>query len=164
MKSFLLPVAVLISAAVAQTTSACGADYIVESCLGSEKAKLAACNTGDYDCQCAAWQAILTCYNNCPNDSRLHTDVGQKDIFCGYASQFPSKATAVPSASKTSNTSPTQTPNQNEVDDDASNTDDESGTSTATGSPATNTNSAAYLALNAGGVLAAVAGVVAVVL
>ncbi|KAK0666375.1 hypothetical protein QBC41DRAFT_151210 [Cercophora samala] len=164
MKSFFLPVAVLVSAAVAQTTSVCGADYIVESCLGSEKAKLAACGQSDYDCSCAAWQAILTCYNNCPNDPRLHSDVGQKDIFCGYASQFPSKATVVPSASKTNNVTPTQTSNQNQVEDDASNTDDESGTSTSTSSPATNTNSAAYLALNAGGVLAAVAGVVAVVL
>ncbi|KAK4194570.1 hypothetical protein QBC40DRAFT_259861 [Triangularia verruculosa] len=164
MKSFLFPVAVLVSVAMAQTT-ACAADYIVESCLGSEKAKLAACVSGDYGCQCAAWQAILTCYNNCPNDSRLHTDVGQKDIFCGYASQFPSKATAVPS--KTGTNSPaTQTPSQNQADNDdsASGTDDESETSTSTGSPATNTNSAAYLALNAGGVLAAVAGVVAVVL
>ncbi|KAK0702607.1 hypothetical protein B0T21DRAFT_388026 [Apiosordaria backusii] len=164
MKSFLLPVAVLVSAAVAQTTTVCAADYIVESCLGSEKAKLANCNTGDYDCQCAAWQAILTCYNNCPNDSRLPTDVGQKDIFCGYASQFPSKATTAASPSKTSSSSATQTPNNNQAEDDATNTEDESGSSTSTGSPATNTNSAAYLALNAGGVLAAVAGVVAVVL
>ncbi len=59
MKSFLFPLTVLASCAVAQTTSACGADYIVETCLSSEKAKLAACDGKDYGCQCQQWKNVI---------------------------------------------------------------------------------------------------------
>jgi len=59
MKSFLFPLAVLASTAMAQTTSACGADYIVETCLGSERAKLNACTNEDWDCLCQGWKNII---------------------------------------------------------------------------------------------------------
>lgn len=62
--SFLLPLAVLASSAVAQSTTAsvnaCDADYIVERCLTTETAKLDACGGQDFNCRCAAWEAILT--------------------------------------------------------------------------------------------------------
>lgn len=61
MKAFLFPLAVLASSVAAQTTTtACAADYIVEACLSSEKAKLASCQNTDYVCQCAVWQSIIT--------------------------------------------------------------------------------------------------------
>ncbi len=60
MKSFLFPLAVLASSAVAQTTSACAADYIVQACLSSEKAKLTSCQSTDYECQCNQWKNIIT--------------------------------------------------------------------------------------------------------
>lgn len=60
MKSFLLPIAVLASAAVAQTTSACGAAYIVEACLSSERAKFDTCKADDYACKCNFQKSILT--------------------------------------------------------------------------------------------------------
>ena len=60
MKSFLFPLAVLASSAVAQTTSVCLADYIVKACLSSEKAKLTSCVSTDYDCQCQQWKNIIT--------------------------------------------------------------------------------------------------------
>jgi hypothetical protein len=66
MKAFLLPLAVLASSAMAQTTAACGADYIVEACLGTENAKLANCKDQDWDCMCAQWQNIIT-YGNTSN-------------------------------------------------------------------------------------------------
>ncbi len=59
-------VASLISAAAAQTSvsssgsSACAADYIVETCLSSENAVLAACVTTDYTCKCNAYGALVT--------------------------------------------------------------------------------------------------------
>ncbi len=61
-------VASLVSAAVAQTSvpssgsgsSACAADYIVETCLSSENAVLAACVTTDYTCKCNAYGALVT--------------------------------------------------------------------------------------------------------
>lgn len=42
------------------STSSCAADYIVESCLGTEEAKQEACGQQDYSCQCAAYEAIVT--------------------------------------------------------------------------------------------------------
>jgi hypothetical protein len=60
MKAFLFPLAVLASSAMAQTTSACAANYIVESCLSSEKAKLASCKGDNYECQCNGWKNVLT--------------------------------------------------------------------------------------------------------
>lgn len=166
MKSFfLLPVALLASTAVAQSTSACAADYIVESCLTSQTEILNTCTNGDYECQCAAWKAIITCYNNCPNDSRRSTSEGQKEIFCGYASQFPSSTKKVAAATQSqSQAQQTGSSNSNSNTESTGTVDSTSSTATSTSKPATNTNSAAYLALNAGGVLAAVAGVVAVVL
>lgn len=73
MKSFfLLPVALLASTAVAQTTSACAADYIVESCLTSQTDILNSCTNGDYECQCAAWQAIITYATTVPFSPPIH--------------------------------------------------------------------------------------------
>jgi len=60
MKAFLFPLAVLASSAMAQTTTACGADYIVESCLDFETTKLNDCANDDYGCKCSQWQNIKT--------------------------------------------------------------------------------------------------------
>ncbi|KAK4164474.1 hypothetical protein QBC43DRAFT_47208 [Cladorrhinum sp. PSN259] len=166
MKFFLLPVAFMAAGAVAQATSACAADYVVESCLGSERSKLAACASTDYECLCAGNQSLITCFNNCPNDVRVKNAQGQRDIFCGYASQFPSKATNPATPSQTSGATNAQQTSDKTQGDSSSRSGSASGSpsSTSSSSPATNSNSAAYLALNAGGVLAAIAGVVAVVL
>lgn len=63
MKSFLFPLAVLVSSAMAQdqtqTTSACGADYIVESCLDTQKAALGVCTVTDYACHCNGWTNLM---------------------------------------------------------------------------------------------------------
>ncbi|KAK3349439.1 hypothetical protein B0T25DRAFT_243194 [Lasiosphaeria hispida] len=168
MKSILLPIAIFASAALAQT-SACAADYIVEACLGTENAKLASCGTNDYVCSCAAYANILTCYNNCPNDPRKYETQGQQQIFCGYASQFPSTQTKIVAPATTVTTKGSANTNVAETTADAgaSETNAEAGSGTATGSAASatkTTNGAADLAMNAGGVLAAVAGVVAAVL
>ncbi|KAL2259531.1 hypothetical protein VTK26DRAFT_6767 [Humicola hyalothermophila] len=165
MKSILLlPVAILASTAMAQTTSICGANYIVEACLSSEHAKLSACGSQDYECQCNQWQNILTCYNNCPNDSRLHRDAGQRDIFCSYVSQFASSSTtkvSVPSQSVSTPANSTPGADENTTPtDEGSATNTENGAAVNTDDP----NNAAGLALNAGSLLAAVAGAVAVVL
>ncbi|KAK0615025.1 hypothetical protein B0T17DRAFT_375746 [Bombardia bombarda] len=170
-------VAFAATVATAQTTSACAADYIVEACLSTENARLATCATTDYDCQCAAWGSILTCFNNCPNDQRAATYAGQKQIFCGYASQFPSSTTkliisASTTVASTIATSTTGANTNEDTTDDTTNTDSTatatatstSVTGTAATASSTPTNAAADLAMNAGRVLAAVAGVVVAVL
>ncbi|KAK4229423.1 hypothetical protein QBC38DRAFT_109412 [Podospora fimiseda] len=161
MKFFLLPVAFMAAGALAQQSStACAADYIVEACLGTERSKLASCAGTDYECLCAGHKSLITCYNNCPNDVRVKDAQGQRDIFCGYASQFPSKTTKIIAPSQTG-TPAQQTPAAGKSEETPTESEPSKSSSS---SPATNSNSAAYLALNAGGVLAAVAGVVAVVL
>lgn len=59
MKSFLFPIALMASVALAQSTSECAADYIVEACLEGERARLASCVSTDYQCQCTQWQNII---------------------------------------------------------------------------------------------------------
>lgn len=54
----LLPLALLASSAAA--AAECEADNIVTACLKSEEKKFADCDTADYDCLCAAQQAIST--------------------------------------------------------------------------------------------------------
>jgi hypothetical protein len=58
--SFLLPLALLASSALAQTSTICGADYIVEACLNNEKAQLATCGPNEWDCLCNQWKNIVT--------------------------------------------------------------------------------------------------------
>ncbi|KAK5661681.1 hypothetical protein OQA88_9781 [Cercophora sp. LCS_1] len=165
MKAILLPVAIFAAATMAQDKN-CAANYIVEACLGTENGKLATCGLNDYACRCNQYTNILTCFNNCPNDPRKFDTEGQREIFCGYASQFPSttlKPVAPTGSSTPTQTDAVQTPgsgSNNEVSESGSG----KGTATNTAVAATNTNSAADLAMNAGSVLAAVAGVVAVVL
>ncbi|KAM7199344.1 hypothetical protein V8F20_005739 [Naviculisporaceae sp. PSN 640] len=164
MKSVFVALAAFAAAAIA-AESECAADYIVEACLGSETAKLATCGDNDWDCKCYAHQNILTCFNNCPNDSRVHQWEGQKQIFCSYATQFPSSTTKVAPATTGAN-SPAKTTAGKE-EDGATNTDktDATGTATGTAAAATKTDSgAADLAYNAGSMLAAVAAVAAAVL
>ncbi len=56
----LFSLALLVSAVAAQTSSACAADYIVETCLQTETDTLNLCGTNDWDCKCAAYNAIVT--------------------------------------------------------------------------------------------------------
>ena len=72
MKVFLFSLAVMASSVMAQST-ACGADYIVETCLSSETLKLNACGSEDYGCRCAQWKNILTYGASIPFSSHPHT-------------------------------------------------------------------------------------------
>jgi len=57
---FFVPLALLVAAVSAQDPNDCDAANIVEACLQSERAKMTDCGTADYDCQCAAAEAIAT--------------------------------------------------------------------------------------------------------
>ncbi|KAK2755141.1 hypothetical protein CKAH01_01033 [Colletotrichum kahawae] len=157
---FFLPITLLIAAVAAQDTK-CAAENIVETCLSSENAKVAACSPTDYDCQCAAYQAVATCYNNCPNDARASPAQNQVTIFCQQASLYGSaaqrKTASVASGSATAavaSNSATATP-----------TTGSSASAIASVSATSTPNlGVGQLARNTGGVLLAVAGVVAAVL
>ncbi|POS77526.1 hypothetical protein DHEL01_v204077 [Diaporthe helianthi] len=174
MKSFFALVAFLAPAAImAQTpttpatgaSSTCEADYIVEDCLNSTKARQAECAPNDYTCQCRAYEAIATCYNNCPNDNRAPAAQGQVTQFCALASQYastntPSATGSAASTSSTGSASATST----DSDSEPSSTATSSSASSSSSSESSSANSAADLAISAGGLLAAVAGVMGALL
>ncbi|GKT52542.1 uncharacterized protein ColSpa_12723 [Colletotrichum spaethianum] len=164
---FFYPLALALAAVVAAQDDDCDAAPIVEACLTSENAKVKDCDPVDYDCLCAAYQAVATCYNNCPKDTRAAPAQQQVTVFCQQASLYGSAAQAsktqtVASASGSAtngvaSASATATATSTAADDSAST----SSSATATSTP---NMGVGQLARNTGGVLLAVAGVVAAVL
>lgn len=100
-----------------------------------------------------------SCYDNCPNDGRKASAAGQQQIYCSYASQYPSTTRSV--ASQTSGASTKSTPASGTPTNDQAGQQSPSNTAAA---PAKPNAAASDLAFSAGGVLAAVAGVVAAML
>ncbi|TWU70809.1 hypothetical protein ED733_001379 [Metarhizium rileyi] len=137
----------------------CLANYIVRQCLQSQNDRLAACQVADYQCRCYAAQAIATCYNNCPNDARAP---GATQAMNGACMDASARATTTTRAVLATTTAKTTTV----VTTTSASTPDVSTTSTTTSAAASasKTNGAETLAGNAVGMLAAVAGAVAVVL
>jgi hypothetical protein len=208
---FLIPVA-LFAAAVSAQSTACAADYIVETCLGSEQAKvrnqqnqhplrtlwltstprsvlaqpptmtaivpptkLSLRKTSSYSTRvldafffyCLGSRVCITdmkianysCFNNCPNDPRAPSFQNQVTIFCTNASLYGSKAAKATKAT-TAPVAGAPSPTADATVSAATN----SVTPTTSGARNTPTGGAGELALNTGGVLLAVAGVVAAVL
>ncbi|KFA66406.1 hypothetical protein S40285_01295 [Stachybotrys chlorohalonatus IBT 40285] len=165
---FFFPLALLAIAGVSAQDTECEADYIVTRCLETEQAKVEECDTLDYDCLCAAHEAVATCYNNCPNDSRAHDANNLVTIHCQNASLYGTRTatrTATSSATAATDAAATTTDDADETEDDADETSQStSGTATSSAEGADNTGAAADLARNTGGVLLAVAGAVAALL
>ncbi|KAG9502752.1 hypothetical protein J7337_005586 [Fusarium musae] len=146
------------SGAAPSASSECEADYIVKKCLETENAKVEDCKANDWDCLCAAYEAVATCFNNCPDDPRVSSAQSQVQVNCQQASLYgtATKATKTSSSTATADAS----------DATATGSDAPDATSSATESAASaeNTNNAADKARNTAGVLLAVAGVVAAIL
>ncbi|PTB68062.1 hypothetical protein BBK36DRAFT_1157741 [Trichoderma citrinoviride] len=149
--------------------STCLADYILEDCLGSTTKTANSCQPTDYDCLCAAYQAVLTCYNNCPNDIRAPSVQQQVDSYCRTASLLNPKTTttkAKPSQSQESSSSEETSASSPGSNDEASATgsgpSQTSGSSrTSSTSPtaaSTSTNAAATMMGGVAGIVMAVAG------
>ncbi|KAH7011767.1 hypothetical protein EDB80DRAFT_712704 [Ilyonectria destructans] len=165
---FFLPLALLaavgvsaattVSTAASASSTACDADYIVTQCLETEEQKPALCGSTDYGCLCAAYQSIATCYNNCPNDPRGASAQNQVTVNCANASIYSTtskKSTKTAAAASEASTTAAAA--------DASATES-SATAIQSSSPSATGNAAADLARNTGGLLLAVAGVVAALL
>ncbi|KAF5018542.1 hypothetical protein F66182_9476 [Fusarium sp. NRRL 66182] len=147
-------------AAVPSASGSCDAEYILDRCLETENAKVEDCEANDWDCLCASYEAVATCFNNCPDDTRASSAQSNVQLNCQNASLYgtSTKATATGSATSTADSSDaTATATESDADE-------ESGTATQTAASASNTNNAADKARNTAGVLLAVAGVVAAIL
>ncbi|KAM0200265.1 hypothetical protein ACHAPA_003398 [Fusarium lateritium] len=146
-------------AASPSASGGCDAEYIVKRCLETENAKVEACKANDWDCLCAAHEAVATCFNNCPDDTRAGSAKGQVQINCQNASLYGTATKA--KATKTGSATDTTTADATATESDAA---DETSTATDSAAVAQNTNNAAEKARNTAGVLLAVAGVVAAIL
>ncbi|PNY27470.1 Uncharacterized protein TCAP_02592 [Tolypocladium capitatum] len=155
---FLVPIALLAAGAAAQDKT-CDADFIVTQCLSTETVKVQSCGPADYDCLCAAYQAVATCYNNCPNDPRAAPARGQVITFCQNASVYGTKAQASKTAAsgvaaQSSGAAAATTSANPTAIASSSNT-------VASSSKPTSTGAADSLSGGAGNVFVAVAGLVA---
>ncbi|GKU01061.1 phospholipase d1 protein [Fusarium langsethiae] len=143
-------------AAAPSASSGCDADFIVKRCLETENAKVEECKPTDWDCLCPAYEAVATCFNNCPDDPRAGSAKGQVQINCQNQSLYGTSTRNT----KTSSATATASEASATESDDA----EETGTATESASAAENTNNASEKARNTVGVLLAVAGVVAAIL
>ncbi|KAG7121319.1 hypothetical protein HYQ45_012011 [Verticillium longisporum] len=165
---FFIPFVLLAATAVTAQDPDCEANYIVDTCLGSEMKKLEACTALDYECMCAASEAISTCFNNCPKDTRGATYRSQVTVNCQNASLYGTAARHAATATDKTTTA-TRTPSATTAD--ATDSPTTTGGQSATGTFVQNTDETgspnvgvAQLARHTGGLLLAVAGVVAAVL
>ncbi|KAG5964905.1 hypothetical protein E4U56_002013 [Claviceps arundinis] len=157
----------------------CLANYIVKQCLSSEADKLASCSVLDYSCICYASQAIATCYNNCPNDTRAPQATQSMSAACALAARFSSTLPTLHHSTASSNTNTvtatataTGTATATETKVHTTSFSDKAGTrptdgvtSSASGTSASKTNGAGEKrAGDVVGVMAFVAGVIAVAL
>ncbi|KAF4344695.1 phospholipase d1 [Fusarium beomiforme] len=145
-------------AAAPSASSECEAEYIVKRCLETENAKVQDCKTNDWDCLCASYEAVATCFNNCPDDPRASSAQSQVQINCQQASLY---GTATKATKTSSSTATAAASDATATHSDAA---DATGSATESAASAENTNNAADKARNTAGVLLAVAGVVAAIL
>jgi len=113
---FISVLACVVAGVVAQTSSAvaggstntaCAAQNILDTCLGSTNAIVQGCGDLDWKCKCAGMDAVITCYGNCPNDPGVSTAQGLKTQYCVAASQAMPASTSSISGSITSQASTT---------------------------------------------------------
>ena len=71
---------------------------IINNCLGTENAQLAACQANDWDCLCTQTTNVLTCYNNCPTDPNAFGVQQQQTSYCNAAKAYayPSRLPSSP--------------------------------------------------------------------
>ncbi|KAK8069483.1 hypothetical protein PG994_006099 [Apiospora phragmitis] len=104
---FTLPallMAVTVSAqSASDTSSTCAAANIVDACLETTTGYLSQCtDNADYQCKCDKYTAIMTCFNNCPNDTRAASYANSKQLYCMNASLYSSQTATATTTGSTS--------------------------------------------------------------
>merc|ERR1711939_88527 len=165
------------SASTSSSTSESGCgesiDLIIQTCLGSTQAQLAACDATDWDCLCTQQTNVLTCYNNCPSDPNAFGAQQTKTSYCNAAKAYGSSSssrTVSATASVSSSLSEAIASQSTALaavtsDSTASSTADSTSSGSASGSAATasETDSGATAFAPAGGLIAAIFGLAALV-
>jgi len=162
------------SASTSSSTSESGCgksiDLIIQTCLGSTQAQLAACDDNDWDCLCTQQTNVLTCYNNCPSDPNAFGAQQTQTSYCNAAKAYGSSSS---SSSRTISATASVSSSLSEAiasqstalaavtsDGTASSTADSTSSGSASGSAATasETDSGATAFTPAGGLVAAIFG------
>ncbi|CAJ2503011.1 Uu.00g104050.m01.CDS01 [Anthostomella pinea] len=194
MKTTILPVAFLAATVAAQSTNACAAQPVVDTCLSTTQALVSLCSATDYACLCEKYTAKLVCvyliqtrgrdgecFANCPNDPRAPGVATKKDNVCNNVSVNTAATTTAPAPKSISSSGfgsgcSQPAPSNGDAapatktgpdDDEASGAADAcDGEETGTAHPGASakTAGAAELMASAVGVLAAVAGAAVVIL
>ncbi|RMY80211.1 hypothetical protein D0864_08767 [Hortaea werneckii] len=161
------------SASTSSSTSESGCGNIIQTCLGSTQAQLAACDATDWDCLCTQQTNVLTCYNNCPSDPNAFGAQQTKTSYCNAAKAYGSSSssrTVSATASVSSSLSEAIASQSTALaavtsDSTASSTADSTSSGSASGSAATasETDSGATAFAPAGGLIAAIFGLAALV-
>jgi len=145
------------------TTSVCADQPVLDTCLASTEALANACQSTDYLCLCQKWNAVVICYNDCPNDPGLSSANSTESSYCSQAAVYGTTTFLQVSSSSSSGSSATTT--SASVTETGSTKTTGSATATGTGGFSQATGAAVNLrVIGTGGMLAAVAGVVVVYL
>ncbi|OTB07066.1 hypothetical protein M426DRAFT_257464 [Hypoxylon sp. CI-4A] len=177
MKSIVLRIAMLAAAAASvsaqddtdttdtptSTATACAAQNILDTCLQSTESYVSLCGSTDYMCLCDKYTAIMTCFNNCPNDSRAPSYQQQKDSYCMNASLYATTSGNQTISRSISSTSTTGITTTSEVSVKSADVSTDAVTPTAT-APTQSGNNADERLNHVGGVLAGIAGIIAALL
>ncbi|KAI7335472.1 hypothetical protein KC354_g17860 [Hortaea werneckii] len=150
-------------------------DLIIQTCLGSTQAQLAACDDNDWDCLCTQQTNVLTCYNNCPSDPNAFGAQQTQTSYCNaakaYGSSSSSSSRTVSATASVSSSLSEAIASQSTAlaavtsDGTASSTADSTSSGSASGSAATasETDSSATAFTPAGGLVAAIFGLAALI-
>ncbi|PYH92107.1 hypothetical protein BO71DRAFT_411247 [Aspergillus ellipticus CBS 707.79] len=79
------------------------AKNILDACLNIINPQLKNCEANDWKCLCDQSTSVLTCYNDCPSDSRHSAAADQKLQYCNAAAAYSlySTVTSSTTAAKT---------------------------------------------------------------
>jgi len=92
------------SLVAAQTSDSCTAKAILLRCLEDTKPQVTTCVSNDYACLCNRQKAVLTCFNNCPNDQGIHAQQATVTALCNAADQVADSNSRVSEAANSTKT------------------------------------------------------------
>ncbi|KAK2773285.1 hypothetical protein FQN52_004575, partial [Onygenales sp. PD_12] len=118
-----------------KTGTKCAAQNILDACLKSTKLTLENCPVNDWECLCARYTDVLTCYNNCPSDQGKFAIESSQLANCNAAKQYAKPTTTTTTTTNTAtSTGATGTPTGTETDKPSSGGDGDADVPTETAS------------------------------
>ncbi|KAI7821264.1 hypothetical protein BX661DRAFT_200733 [Kickxella alabastrina] len=87
-------------------TGACAAQHIVERCLSTQGLVFDQCEYSDWACKCQVQTALVSCYNNCPDDQGRIGPEAQVALYCNAATRVQEAKSAASSTKLSVTASP----------------------------------------------------------